>query len=391
MRDTIMPLLYILLLVAVVAVAGVGVGAAATPPPSAVTCLRWSAPTDTHNPGVASLGGFCRSVSLDQTPAAISIGKAEMVAGARHCFFPAQYPSGVSTTDPRHNGTSTFGHFQQPEESEGCVVNFTAAISAVPSNAVVGGFEADGSLLGLCVAPWAGSGAVEIPGQLYMSGPRGGQCCFNLGYYQHCASSGFSVAVFFPKAATPQQHQQPDQKLQQRALAPMVPRDVTLYKNASATTCLIWSTDIATSLFNPVSQYQGVCRSVVFANRPPSISIGKLEVHPAGSSGDCYFAELNYSGAKASAGGAGAGNGSSLPEPGMPTAIEIASVSPACKVNFSSAAVGAAHRRRYGAVGSTDFSPHNAVVAGFQADGSKLGVCVALDGAIYPYPCVHPS
>jgi hypothetical protein len=149
-------------------------------------------------------------------------------------------------------------------------------------------------------------------------------------------------------------------------------------KNVSATTCLVWSALDTQRRWLPAGQGGGghaVCRAIALGSLPPSISIGKLEGAEAGNTLSCYFPELNFSSAPP--------NGANRPRNGsahndnktVRVIIEVASISPRCTVNFSSATVHLAHARTGDGPAGTAF-PSNSLVAGMQADGSLLGVCL---------------
>ena len=51
-----------------------------------------------------------------------------------------------------------------------------------PNITVAGGVDMNGAELGLCLATNGEGSGSEIPGQLFLDGPRFGQCCFSSGW-----------------------------------------------------------------------------------------------------------------------------------------------------------------------------------------------------------------
>ena len=236
----------------------------------------------------------------------VSIGKKELP----HCFFTGRHPRQLyppADTDLR-NGTALPGRYQLAEVRENCIVNITALAGKssgddglVPSNAVVGGFAADGSMLGLCVTPPIGSPeGPQIPGQLFLSGYRKGECCYNSGYLEHCITPGqpYSVATFHPRpagTAAVTLVQPSNQQPLNPQLPPLNGKSSAAVKNGSATECLLWSaTDTVLTPYSWKPGGMGVCRAIVLDNIPPSVSIGKLEGVEAYNSLSCYFPEQSY-------------------------------------------------------------------------------------------------
>lgn len=334
---------------------------AAPPALSAAGCLSWVAAPTSWRPGHqgAATEGICRFVETANTPPIVSIGKVE----GPTCFYTATNVSdmgGLEDSSHLYNGSAHSGA-QFAAVTTGCNVSFVdyTQHDAFPSNAVLAGFDAAGSRIGVCLVPNGEGAGSHLPGSAYLSGPRQGQCCCNAGYRELCtADETFPLAVFTPPAL--------------RRIDTAAARDVGVAKlpeavhNASASSCILWTTVGASGSklsWAPGVQGKpsGFCRQVSLDSTPMGTNIGKTNGH------DCYFT-ANVPGVM-QPNSSPRRNGTSL------AGFEIATVSPLCVVNFT--VVPAA---REDSDWPLQAVANDTVVAGFQSDASSLGLCLVPDG-----------
>ena len=274
---------------------------AATPPTNvtATTCLRWSASASSAWRPAAGAPpmSFCRAISLERAPMSVRIGNTNNDGG--DCYYAKASSAQFGPPPP--------GRYQLAEVSSACVVNFTQPLRAQQqqSNAIVGGFAADGSMLGLCLSPWVSYDGnitrIRIPGELHLSGGRRGECCYTYGpanKQQTCVTLDYRAAVFFANAdvqlsriagslefkhgngvAAPRPTVAVPAKPRLAATRSHVHSAQVPSHRASATACLDWSAATDTS-WKPMKHpggLMGICRSISLASVPPSVTVGKLE------------------------------------------------------------------------------------------------------------------
>lgn len=170
----------------------------------ASACLTWlratSSTSGAWTPGTQSgkPQGVCRYISLNTVPLGVEIGKYEPPS----CYFTAQ-GLGLAL---KQNGTATLddGYDVVTIDSTKCTVDDSVTVSAagqaLPADAAVAGFRADGTSLGVCFVPDGEGKGSLIAGQLYLSGPRLGQCCWSAGYLEHCRDHDYRVVTATPVA-----------------------------------------------------------------------------------------------------------------------------------------------------------------------------------------------
>ena len=134
----------------------------------------------------------------------VTIGKLE---GAT-CYFTGVGPGlAPSNPRPRQNGTAD-GEFQVAtlNPGSGYAIDWAAAPPASAlapvfgPGAVVAGFREDGAQLGICLMPGGEAAGSKIPGKLFLTGDRAGQCSWSSSYTEHVATAGYSVATAFKAA-----------------------------------------------------------------------------------------------------------------------------------------------------------------------------------------------
>ena len=339
----------------------------APPTLSAAGCLSWVSTPTSWRPGHQGTAteGICRFVEAANTPPIVSVGKVE----GSTCFYTATNVTGtggLKDSSDLYNGSAHSGA-QFATVTTGCNVSFVdyTQHDSLPSNAVLAGFDATGSRIGVCLVPNGEGAGSHLPGSAYLSGPRQGQCCCNAGYHERCTADEFALAVFAPPtlrhmdiAAATSDPLHMDTGL---AKAPEAVR------NASASSCVLWTTLGASgSKLTWVPGLQGkpsgFCRQVSLDSIPMGTNIGKTNGH------DCYFT-ANVSG-QIYPNDSPHRNGTSL------AGFEIATVSPLCVVSFSAVPVVEDPDRPLQAIQVAN----DTVVAGFQSDASSLGLCLVPDG-----------
>jgi hypothetical protein len=161
-------------------------------------CVTWETadgktkPAGMLLPGLQSgtKEGFCRFISMNTVPLGVEIGKTE---GVSTCYGTVQGPGFA----PHENGTVT-KHYEVAVAQSSCTVSYPkwSQGTAFPTNIVVGGFRSTGESLGLCLAPGGEGAGSSIPGKVFITGPRQGQCCWSAGFKEHCMTQGYLLATF---------------------------------------------------------------------------------------------------------------------------------------------------------------------------------------------------